>query len=170
MSKEYYIYYNDGINHEIRNDPENNGPPSSSGHNSHGGHIVPSNHHSMNHNSTSYNEYNDFYLLINIIFNVLFFLLIIDIFRKCYYRLYRTTQITSQRLIETPEYSHTRVIIKDNIEEEICSICLEKLYSEEDIESNYDIIQLNCKHMFHKECLDPWIVNNKNCPLCKNNL
>ena len=45
-----------------------------------------------------------------------------------------------------------------------------RLYSEEDIESNNDIIELKCHHMFHKKCLDPWVNEHKNCPLCKNNI
>ena len=77
-----------------------------------------------------------------------------------------------QRLIieeEEVNYSHNRVVVRENVKEEICSICLEELFPE-DVENANEVIELKCNHMFHKECLDPWIKTNKNCPLCKNNV
>ena len=48
---------------------------------------------------------------------------------------------------------------------------LDDLYNEDndDLEENKskDIIKLKCNHMYHKECIDPWIKINKHCPLCK---
>jgi hypothetical protein len=29
---------------------------------------------------------------------------------------------------------------------------------------------LNCKHEFHKECGDPWLLEHQTCPLCKANI
>lgn len=44
-----------------------------------------------------------------------------------------------------------------------CSICLEEMYKE--------IKETICNHIFHKECIEEWIKNNKNsCPLCRKNL
>lgn len=42
-----------------------------------------------------------------------------------------------------------------------CSICLE------DFEEG---IQLNCKHSFHKDCINTWFKSKINCPLCRNDL
>nr|CAD2153436.1 unnamed protein product [Meloidogyne enterolobii] len=40
-----------------------------------------------------------------------------------------------------------------------CSICLEKVYENEQ--------QLkNCKHVFHKDCIQPWLRLHQTCPLC----
>ena len=62
-------------------------------------------------------------------------------------------------------------IIKDSLEyinetnTQNCSICLEKY------KINETIIKLNCKHEFHKECLEKWLQNDKkDCPLCRSEI
>ena len=51
--------------------------------------------------------------------------------------------------------------------ENICSVCMEKFE---------EIIELECNHNFHKECLYIWLtvdintIRNKKCPLCRNNI
>jgi len=47
-----------------------------------------------------------------------------------------------------------------NANNEICTICLENFLI------NDKINILGCNHIFHKECLDNWFINN-NCPLCR---
>ena len=47
---------------------------------------------------------------------------------------------------------------------DVCSICLEKYFDEEDLKK---VVSLKCKHLFHKECIDTWFRINKNCPMCK---
>lgn len=39
-----------------------------------------------------------------------------------------------------------------------CSICLHK---------NTNPFQLNCKHSFHKECIEKWLNINNSCPICR---
>lgn len=50
---------------------------------------------------------------------------------------------------------------KDPILECSCTICLEEFkvgtYKRE----------LECKHTFHKKCIDRWLSNSNSCPLCK---
>lgn len=42
-----------------------------------------------------------------------------------------------------------------------CSICFG------DYESGELVRELNCKHHFHKQCVDPWLLHHQNrCPLC----
>ena len=46
-------------------------------------------------------------------------------------------------------------------EEEKCPICLVE------INDNEDIKRLPCKHLFHPNCIDTWLVKNSACPICK---
>lgn len=58
-------------------------------------------------------------------------------------------------------------IKKHNGEETICSLCLE------DIKKDDEINELSCSHIFHsRKCLDnrgiaDWIAENKTCPYCR---
>ncbi len=45
--------------------------------------------------------------------------------------------------------------------QEKCSICLENLITQQ------KIVELPCKHKFHKECFDNWTTENPTCPLCR---
>jgi hypothetical protein len=45
----------------------------------------------------------------------------------------------------------------DNVE---CSICFD-LFKENEL-----LKQLNCNHIFHKECLSQWLLNENKCPVC----
>ena len=45
----------------------------------------------------------------------------------------------------------------DNLE---CSICFDTF------KDNELLKQLECKHIFHKECLSQWLINMNNCPFC----
>ena len=46
-----------------------------------------------------------------------------------------------------------------------CSICVE------DFNGKGMYRTLNCKHEFHPECIDPWILKCKsNCPLCRKDI
>jgi hypothetical protein len=46
--------------------------------------------------------------------------------------------------------------------EEECSICYEDI-----VKSS---VVLRCKHLYHKECIDKWLVNNTTCPQCRYDL
>lgn len=39
-----------------------------------------------------------------------------------------------------------------------CVICLE--------DSDIDIIRLKCSHRFHKKCIEQWILQKNECPIC----
>jgi len=45
----------------------------------------------------------------------------------------------------------------DNFE---CYICYDEF------KDNELLKQIKCKHLFHKECLSQWLMNNNNCPVC----
>ncbi|XP_031494080.1 uncharacterized protein LOC116260126 [Nymphaea colorata] len=49
----------------------------------------------------------------------------------------------------------------DNIEDEECTICLEKFVPGE------DVLITPCNHMFHGDCLQPWVRSHGKCPVCR---
>jgi len=49
------------------------------------------------------------------------------------------------------------------MEPEKCIICLEEETDEKPLDGSCD----DCSHVFHKECLNAWLVRNNICPLCR---
>ncbi|KAG9452315.1 hypothetical protein H6P81_005219 [Aristolochia fimbriata] len=49
-------------------------------------------------------------------------------------------------------------------EKELCSICLEELREDE---STKTVTRTPCSHLFHSECLLPWLNNANTCPVCR---
>ena len=60
-------------------------------------------------------------------------------------------------------FINTSIIIEHLEIEEDCPICMEKLSGKWG--------HMDCKHYFHKECLDKWVKMSKNndCPICRKN-
>lgn len=57
------------------------------------------------------------------------------------------------------------LLLCDELPDDSCSICLEEFKSGDNIK------KLNCTHIFHKECLEPWLNdNNRNCPMCRTDI
>ena len=54
-----------------------------------------------------------------------------------------------------------KYIIYENMND-ICPICIEDFGKE-------TIVKLDCNHVYHKDCLEMWIINNNNdeCPYCR---
>ena len=48
-----------------------------------------------------------------------------------------------------------------DIKENDCSICLEEYVKK------CNIIELNCGHQYHKNCIQEWFIINNNCPKCR---
>ena len=46
-----------------------------------------------------------------------------------------------------------------------CLICMEDYKHKE-----YKRVLPNCKHYFHKRCIDKWLKQNSSCPICRNQL
>ena len=43
-----------------------------------------------------------------------------------------------------------------------CAVCLEELCVQA------ELLQINsCKHVFHKTCVTPWLLQHLSCPLCR---
>ena len=98
---------------------------------------------------------------------------LIECFKNCYIRFNHSNininNLFTRRIISPEDniYYHHKIFIKDNFENDICSICLDEFINDEDIENKDEIIGLKCNHMFHKKCVEPWIITKKSCPLCK---
>ena len=70
--------------------------------------------------------------------------------------------ITIKDLIEKTELkTYNRMLNSDNK----CHICNEDY-------SNQDICRIinNCSHYYHANCIDNWFINQKNCPICNQNI
>ncbi|KAI3902794.1 hypothetical protein MKW92_052158 [Papaver armeniacum] len=48
---------------------------------------------------------------------------------------------------------------------EQCSICLTMFEDEEKVK-----VLPNCKHCYHPECVDAWLITHSSCPLCRSSL
>ncbi|KAK6929798.1 Zinc finger, RING-type [Dillenia turbinata] len=46
-----------------------------------------------------------------------------------------------------------------------CAVCLGEFQEEEKLR-----ILPNCSHLFHIDCIDVWLQNNSNCPLCRSSI
>ncbi|XP_039633459.1 E3 ubiquitin-protein ligase RNF43 isoform X2 [Perca fluviatilis] len=46
----------------------------------------------------------------------------------------------------------------------VCAICLE------DFQDGQHLRIISCAHEFHKECVDPWLLQHRTCPLCMHNI
>tara|TARA_Y100000389_G_scaffold5904_1_gene5701 strand:+ start:9440 stop:9946 length:507 start_codon:yes stop_codon:yes gene_type:complete len=163
--EEYYIYYDD--------DKTENIPVIK--------HIVPlqpNENQIVVHNTTNYdnNLYDTSFILMSIFLHFIAVVFVFELGKTCYRSINRNNNNrnnnrNNERLVirPNPNYYHNKVIVIEEISDELCSICLEPLYDKEDLENNKPVISLKCNHMFHKECLDPWVINHKCCPLCKRN-
>jgi len=49
--------------------------------------------------------------------------------------------------------------MKEEVKEEECCICMDAIES--------DIYKTNCKHYFHKGCMESWLENSSTCPICR---
>ena len=57
----------------------------------------------------------------------------------------------TQSCLPLPKYTHTHR----------CAIC------QVEFEEGEDALLLPCKHLFHADCIDIWLADNKCCPVCK---
>jgi len=49
-------------------------------------------------------------------------------------------------------------------ENKTCAVC------QCDFEDNDDVRMLPCMHMFHADCVDRWLKDNRTCPICKKDI
>lgn len=63
------------------------------------------------------------------------------------------------------------------LSESRCDVCLSSQHfsnvfrsTVERLISPYFIVFLLCRHLFHKSCVDPWLLDHRTCPMCKMNI
>jgi len=44
---------------------------------------------------------------------------------------------------------------------ESCPVCLDK-YNEDE-----ELVELDCHHYYHEKCIKDWLINNRSCPMCR---
>ena len=77
------------------------------------------------------------------------------------------TRGASRQCIERNTFPHKFIKRASNDkgdgEEDVdkCTICLSEFDQEEDVR------RLPCMHLFHVECVDQWLSQNKRCPICR---
>ena len=108
---------------------------------------------------------------LNIFFSLAIFTFTSIQLAKCYYKLENYIRIQRQNNIITPLNRNINInsintlVVCDELPDNVCSICLDE-FKEDDI-----LKKLNCEHIFHKDCLEPWLNNNnRNCPLCRTDI
>ncbi|KAI9136024.1 hypothetical protein BKA69DRAFT_1034042 [Paraphysoderma sedebokerense] len=62
---------------------------------------------------------------------------------------------------ELPRVKVNQVHVDKSID---CAVCQEKY------ELENEVIQLPCLHLFHEDCIVPWLKNNGTCPVCRHSL
>ncbi|CAG0919403.1 unnamed protein product [Notodromas monacha] len=71
----------------------------------------------------------------------------------------------SVELIEKNSHPHSYKKItrsrEGDEEEDKCTVCLS------DFEEGEDVRRLPCLHLFHRNCVDQWLTQNKACPICR---
>lgn len=91
--------------------------------------------------------------------------------RTRYRRLYGL--IHNIKLLRAAEAIYIDLTGDDNVEVEspivclpdpvqVCAICYELTY--------FDEVSTSCRHVFHKTCLDLWMMRRRSCPMCRTGL
>eukprot|EP00960_Hanusia_phi_P031737 749461-Hanusia_phi.AAC.1 len=71
---------------------------------------------------------------------------------------------TSKRFLEGIQKAGDTVAPSDIVRQEVCPIC------EETLEDGEGILRLPCSHVFHDDCICPWLKHHNTCPICRNEL
>jgi len=69
--------------------------------------------------------------------------------------------LPKQLLDELTETIPTQKFEKGEFNNDVCSVCFENFMEEEEVKA------LECKHVFHQNCIDPWLKKTLKCPLCR---
>lgn len=73
----------------------------------------------------------------------------------------RLTNAAKKALSRIPQKAIRKCDIELDPEFDLCAICVEN-YKVSDV-----VRLLACRHVFHKSCVDPWLLEQRTCPICK---
>lgn len=71
------------------------------------------------------------------------------------------TQEVIERYTLPHKYKKLRRTSEADEDAEKCTICLSLF------EDDCDVRRLPCMHLFHRDCVDQWLVTSKHCPICR---
>jgi len=71
---------------------------------------------------------------------------------------------TSKKFLEGIQKAGDTVAASDIVRQEVCPIC------EETLKDGEGILRLPCSHVFHDDCICPWLKHHNTCPICRNEL
>ncbi|XP_060703972.1 E3 ubiquitin-protein ligase RNF43 isoform X1 [Hemiscyllium ocellatum] len=75
-----------------------------------------------------------------------------------------TRRYQSRCQAQSHEHQNSLDSQSSNVSEPVCAICLEEFADGQDLRI------ISCFHEFHKECIDPWLLQHRTCPLCMYNI
>lgn len=90
--------------------------------------------------------------------------------------LFESNQDRARRLlggleVVTREWLNTyKAMQEDSVESVLCVICLQTLLEGGSEDTDSMVNQLPCKHLFHTDCLAPWLATRTTCPTCRASL
>ncbi|KAF5204286.1 Nep1-interacting protein [Thalictrum thalictroides] len=73
-----------------------------------------------------------------------------------------TKGLSSNYIKKLPKFKFSSTKTMDQCGEDICSICLQD-FNEDDSARRLP----RCKHLFHLNCIDEWLVIQGSCPICR---
>lgn len=82
----------------------------------------------------------------------------IHIFSPCYYATQRMRYDPDRELDLSGMYQEIPVDIETPLID-VCAVCLESM--------NSGVVELPCKHAYHKACIDEWLCREQSCPMCR---
>ncbi|QHN98594.1 hypothetical protein HN51_033853 [Arachis hypogaea] len=101
-----------------------------------------------------------FIILLTTLFFLAFILLFLRQFSSSGSRSRCSEETTEKWALPTVAYSRGKRKVKE--QEEECVICLEELREGETVK-----MIPHCKHVFHPNCIDTWLLTHVTCPVCR---
>jgi hypothetical protein len=77
-----------------------------------------------------------------------------------YFNYFNNCKEINETIGKSEKIKKNDIIINEN-----CLICMEKYKIQE-----FKRLLPNCKHCFHKKCIDKWLKKNASCPICRDKI
>ena len=113
-------------------------------------------------NFQNYNLFLLYYYVIMV--NIFWYGIWLDDIRISIFQIFFICKFIYNKKINNDNKITFGMIHENPFEIDHCLICLIKF------ETNTEVKQFLCKHIFHKECIDIWLNENNFCPQCRQNI